>query len=141
MPTKRVWNSDPGAELHDFDSLSPISLPLRGSKTREFTRVQAEDKHEYEGASSHAVANISLATFDLPPDIHRRFASLVETYGIEVEDRATAEIRPVQPCRSKGRGHGDQLKSGRAESRKDKVGGTKDRRELNFGPAEPRWML
>lgn len=142
MPTERLWNNEPGAEFHDFNSLSPISLPLRRANSATFPNLQAED-HDYEYTSSHAVADISLAVFALPPDIHRRFASLVKTCGLDVEDRATVEILPAHLSRSKAMSHDNQpegSKTGRAGSAKGKVEETKDKRELKFVRVEPRWM-
>jgi hypothetical protein len=147
MPLRRVWNSDPGAEYYvDFDALSPISLPLRGTDTLAYPQVEAEQDHSYEGSSFHAVANISPAIFNLPHDIHRRFASLVKTYGLQVVDRASFEILPSQSLPPNPETEGEKPKGDKAGtpgvgSPKGKEKAMKPVKELKFGRVEPRWML
>jgi len=144
MPIDRVWNSDPGAELHDFDSLSPVSLPLRRTDTLVYPRIDAEQDHNYDYASSHAVANISPAIFNLSADIHLRFASLVKTYGLQVVDRTSSEILPSHPPPPKFEAESDRPKGGRTEEAGSATGNAKAKKpakELKFGRVEPRWML
>ncbi|ORY54362.1 hypothetical protein BCR35DRAFT_225836 [Leucosporidium creatinivorum] len=144
MPFDRVWNSDPGAEFRrrDFDSLSPISLPLRGTNASKYPQVEAEQDHQYEYSSSHAVANISPAIFDLPVDIHLDFASLVRTYGLEVADRTTVEILPSLPPSSSTDAQDDKPTTSKGDGAASAQGKEKKAtKELNFVPVEPRWML
>ncbi|ORY52714.1 hypothetical protein BCR35DRAFT_310607 [Leucosporidium creatinivorum] len=145
VPIDRVWTSEPGAEIRvDFDSLLPISLPLRGSNSVAYPEVEAEQDHDYEYSSSHAVANISPAIFDLPADIHLRFASLVKTYGLEVIDRTTVEILPSNPPPPRTEAQDDKRMTTKAEGAASAQGKAKEKKavkELKFGRVEPRWML
>ncbi|ORY54372.1 hypothetical protein BCR35DRAFT_316112 [Leucosporidium creatinivorum] len=145
MPVNRDWKSDPSVEFGvDFDSLSPISLPLRGPDPSKYPQVEAEQDHDYEYSSSHAVANISPAIFHLPSDIYLRFASLVKWYGLEVIDRATAEILPSHLSVPPAEAQGDRPTTSKGDGAASANGKEKERKaikELKFGPVEPRWMI
>jgi len=147
MPISRTWHSEPCAEYGvDFGALSPISLPLRGTDAPEYPQVEAEQDHSFEGSSFHVVANISPATFNLPADIHLRFASLVKTYGLQVVDRASCEILPSQPPPPKPETEGEKPTGDKAGvegvgSTKGKEKAKKPVKELKFGRVEPRWMI
>ncbi|ORY54378.1 hypothetical protein BCR35DRAFT_335806 [Leucosporidium creatinivorum] len=121
--------------------LQPYGLCMPGDR---YPQVEAEQDHNYDYSSSHAVANISPAIFNLPSDIHLRFASFVKTYGLEVIDRTTVEILPSHPPPPRTEAQDDKpttSKGDRAASARGKEKEKKATKELKFGPVEPRWML
>jgi hypothetical protein len=107
-------------------------------------RKQSKTTNTTDYASSHAVANISPAIFDLPYDVHLRFASLVKTYGLQVVDRASSDILPSYHPPLKPETESNKPKDNEAEgvgSPKGKAKAKKPAKEPKFGRVEPRWML